>query len=287
MPPPLGPIARRVVAKLAPHLGKLQQGLGRTLARVVRRGPKKLAGASKLKDEAAHAAESFRDKLFVPDVPAAPELVLEAPPVAEALFTAFDVLLLVGALVVLGLVAWRNWRSDAATVKSATPRASRTVTPEDKRGPTEPRTVPGRFAAVLRGPLSPGFASPQSFEERRSRRPERPKPRSPRGAPGTAVSPPKPGRAVSPAKPPRPAPSREARTAFVYYGLEQLGSRPSTRPGRCGRSGRRARAAGRPWAPRRRRPTPTRPAPTRGATSPRPRPTSPRCSCRRGRGKQN
>ena len=233
MPPPLGPIARRVVAKVAPHLAKLQQGLGRSLAKVARRGPKKLAGASKLKDEAARAAESFRDKLFVPDVPAAPELVLEAPPVAEALFTAFDVLLLVGALVVLVLVAWRSWRSDAATVKSVTPRASRTVTPEDKRGPTEPRTVPGRFAAVLRGPLSPEFASPQSFEERRSRRPEQPKPRSPRGAPGTAVSPVKtgrPGMAVSPVKPPRPAPPREARTAFVYYSLEQLGRLKAENP---------------------------------------------------------
>ena len=77
-----------------------------------------------------------------------------------------------------------------------------------------PEPLPRR----ARGAQSPDFASPQSFEERRSRQPPArrrsrsrpPKPGSPRGAPGTAMS---------PQKPTRPAPPR-ARTAFVYYGLE-------------------------------------------------------------------
>jgi hypothetical protein len=207
-PGPLPPWAREIVAALrflGQHLARLRHQLGRQLAKVARRGPKKALGAPP------------RENVSAPEAP--PELLplkLEAEP-AEALFTSFDLLLLAGALAVVAFVAWQSYkRRPEAVVRSVTPP----LTPEDK-GPTEPRTLPSRFRAVLRGAQSPEFASPQSFEERRSRQPPArrrsrsrpPKPGSPRGAPGTAAS---------PQKPTRPAPLREARTAFVYFGLEQL-----------------------------------------------------------------
>ena len=181
MAPPLPPWARRVeavlkrdVARLAPHLARLRH----QLARVARRGPKNALGAPP------------RENVSAPEAP--PELLpkLDAEPAVEALFTSVDLLLLVGALAVVAVVAWQSYkRRDAVVVRSVTPP----LTPEDK-GPTEPRTLPSRFRAVLRGAQSPEFASPQSFEERRSRAPgparrrsrsRPPKPGSPRGAPGT------------------------------------------------------------------------------------------------------
>ena len=208
-PGPLPPWAKALEAALrflGQHLARLRHQLGRQLAKVARRGPKKTLALG----------APPRENVSAPEAP--PELLpkLEAEP-AEALFTSFDLLLLAGALAVVAFVAWQSYKKrPEAVVRSVTPP----LTPEDK-GPTEPRTLPGRFRAVLRGAQSPEFASPQSFEERRSRQPPArrrsrsrpPKPGSPRGAPGTAAS---------PQKPKRPAPPREARTAFVYFGLEQL-----------------------------------------------------------------
>ena len=177
MAPPLPPWARRVEAVLkrdvAPHLARLRH----QLARVARRGPKKALGAPP------------RENVSAPEAP--PELLpkLDAEPAAEGFFTALDALLVVGALAVVAFVAWQSYkRRPEAVVRSVTPP----LTPEDK-GPTEPRTLPSRFRAVLRGAQSPEFASPQSFEERRSRQPPArrrsrsrpPKPGSPRGAPDT------------------------------------------------------------------------------------------------------
>ena len=178
MAPPLPPWARRVEAVLkrdvAPHLARLRHQIGRQLARVARRGTKTLAiGAPP------------------PENVSLPEPVppLDAEPAAEGFFTALDALLVVGALAVVAFVAWQSYkRRPEAVVRSVTPP----LTPEDK-GPTEPRTLPSRFRAVLRGAQSPEFASPQSFEERRSRQPPArrrsrsrpPKPGSPRGAPDT------------------------------------------------------------------------------------------------------
>ena len=206
-PGPLPPWAKALEAALrflGQHLARLRHQLGRQLAKVARRGTKKTL---------ALGAPTPEKNVSLPE----PVPKLDAEPAAEGFFTALDALLVVGALAVVAFVAWQSYkRRDAAVVRSVTPP----LTPEDK-GPTEPRTLPGRFRAVLRGAQSPDFASPQSFEERRSRQPPArrrsrsrpPKPGSPRGAPGTAAS---------PQKPKRPAPPREARTAFVYFGLEQL-----------------------------------------------------------------
>ena len=216
-PGPLPPWAREIVAALrflGQHLARLRHQLGRQLAKVARRGPKRLAIGAPPPENISRAPEG-------------PPLVppLDAEPPAEGLFTALDALLLVGALAVVAFVAWQSYKKrPEAVVRSVTPP----LTPEDK-GPTEPRTLPSRFRAVLRGAQSPEFASPQSFEERRSRQPPArrrsrsrpPKPGSPRGAPGTAAS---------PQKPKRPAPPREARTAFVYYGLEMLDKMKAEHP---------------------------------------------------------
>ena len=176
-PGPLPPWAREIVAALrflGQHLARLRHQIGRQLARVARRGTKTLAiGAPP------------------PENVSLPEPVppLDAEPAAEGFFTALDALLVVGALAVVAFVAWQSYkRRPEAVVRSVTPP----LTPEDK-GPTEPRTLPSRFRAVLRGAQSPEFASPQSFEERRSRQPPArrrsrsrpPKPGSPRGAPDT------------------------------------------------------------------------------------------------------
>ena len=184
-PGPLPPWAKALEAALrflGQHLARLRHQLGRQLAKVARRGPKKTLALGAPPPENISRA---------PEAP--PELLpkLEAEP-AEALFTSFDLLLLAGALAVVAFVAWQSYkRRSEPVVRSVTPP----LTPEDK-GPTEPRTLPGRFRAVLRGAQSPDFASPQSFEERRSRQPPArrrsrsrpPKPGSPRGAPGTAAS---------------------------------------------------------------------------------------------------
>ena len=181
-PGPLPPWAKALEAALrflGQHLARLRHQLGRQLAKVARRGPKKTLALGAPPPENISRA---------PEAP--PELLpkLEAEP-AEALFTSFDLLLLAGALAVVAFVAWQSYKKrPEAVVRSVTPP----LTPEDK-GPTEPRTLPGRFRAVLRGAQSPDFASPQSFEERRSRQPPArrrsrsrpPKPGSPRGAPDT------------------------------------------------------------------------------------------------------
>ena len=175
-PGPLPPWAKALEAALrflGQHLARLRHQLGRQLARVARRGTKTLAIGAPPPENAS-----------LPE----PVPPLDADPPAEGLFTALDALLLVGALAVVAFVAWQSYKKrPEAVVRSVTPP----LTPEDK-GPTEPRTLPGRFRAVLRGAQSPEFASPQSFEERRSRQPPArrrsrsrpPKPGSPRGAPG-------------------------------------------------------------------------------------------------------
>ena len=181
-PGPLPPWAKALEAALrflGQHLARLRHQLGRQLAKVAR---------GKTKTLAIGAPPPDSENVSLPE----PVPPLDAEPAAEGFFTALDALLVVGALAVVAFVAWQSYkRRDAAVVRSVTPP----LTPEDK-GPTEPRTLPGRFRAVLRGAQSPDFASPQSFEERRSRQPPArrrsrsrpPKPGSPRGAPGTAAS---------------------------------------------------------------------------------------------------
>ena len=121
-PGPLPPWAKALEAALrflGQHLARLRHQLGRQLAKVARRGPKKTLALGAPPPENASSA---------PEGP--PELLpkLEAEP-AEALFTSFDLLLLAGALAVVAFVAWQSYkRRDAAVVRSVTPP----LTPEDK-----------------------------------------------------------------------------------------------------------------------------------------------------------
>ena len=98
-PGPLPPWAKALEAALrflGQHLARLRHQLGRQLAKVARRGPKKTLALGAPPPENASSA---------PEGP--PELLpkLEAEP-AEALFTSFDLLLVAGALAVVAFVAY-------------------------------------------------------------------------------------------------------------------------------------------------------------------------------------
>ena len=129
-PGPLPPWAKALEAALrflGQHLARLRHQLGRQLAKVARRGPKKTLALG----------APPRGNVSAPEAP--PELLpkLEAEP-AEALFTPFDLLLLAGALAVVAFVAWQSYstrtgrcyrsarRASAAGMRSPTRRRRRT-----------------------------------------------------------------------------------------------------------------------------------------------------------------